>query len=87
MKQLASIITIYVTGNFPAPGEPPLSEPERLPVIDQTGLAGDYDISLDLRQSRDWFVVLEQQLGLKLEARKVPMEMLIIDSAVKPSAN
>jgi uncharacterized protein (TIGR03435 family) len=87
MKQLAGIVTVYVTGNFPAPGQPPLSEPERLPVIDQTGLSGDYDISVDLRQSRDWFVVLEQQLGLKLEPRKVPIEMLIIDNAGKPSAN
>ena len=87
MQQLASILTVYVTGNFPAPGEPPLSEPERLPVIDQTGLTGDYDIVVDLNRSRDWFVVLQPQLGLKLEARKVSSEMLVIDSAARPSAN
>jgi len=87
MKQLASIISVYVTGNFPAPGEPPLSEPERLPVIDQTGLAGDYDIVVDMNRSRDWFAILEPQLGLQLEPRKVPVDMLIIDSAVKPAEN
>jgi uncharacterized protein (TIGR03435 family) len=33
------------------------------------------------------FVALPEQLGLKLEARKVPVEMLIIDHAERPSAN
>jgi uncharacterized protein (TIGR03435 family) len=87
MKQLASIIAIYVTGNFPAPGEPPLSEPERLPVVDRTGLTGAYDIVIDLHRSRDWFAILEPQLGLKLEPQKVAMEMFIIDNAMRPSAN
>jgi len=89
MKQLTSILNVYLRLNmqFPSTGEPPLSEPEPLPVIDQTGLTGDYNTVLDLRRSRDWFVVLEQQLGLRLEARKVPVEMLVIDNAVKPLAN
>jgi uncharacterized protein (TIGR03435 family) len=87
MKQLASIISVYVSGNFPAAGEPPLSEPERLPVVDQTGLTGDYDIVVDLNRSRDWFVVLEPQLGLKLEPRKVATEMVVIDSAARPLEN
>jgi uncharacterized protein (TIGR03435 family) len=89
MKQLASILTMYFRFHmsFPSAGEPPLSDPEPLPVIDQTGLTGEYDTILDLRQSRDWFVVLQQQLGLKLEARKVPAEILAIDRAVKPGSN
>jgi uncharacterized protein (TIGR03435 family) len=30
---------------------------------------------------------LEQQLGLKLVPRKVPTEVIVIDSAAKPSGN
>jgi uncharacterized protein (TIGR03435 family) len=56
-------------------------------VVDQTGLTGDYDITVGLNRRVDWFVVLEPQLGLKLDLRKVPMAMLIIDNAVKPPAN
>lgn len=33
------------------------------------------------------FVALEQQLGLKLESTKEPVQVLIIDSAQKPTAN
>jgi len=33
------------------------------------------------------FAALEEQLGLKLEGRKVPTETIVIDSAGKPSEN
>jgi uncharacterized protein (TIGR03435 family) len=33
------------------------------------------------------FATLEEQLGLKLEGRKVPAETIVIDSAGKPSEN
>lgn len=33
------------------------------------------------------FVAIQEQLGLKLEARKAPMELLVIDRAEKPAGN
>jgi uncharacterized protein (TIGR03435 family) len=33
------------------------------------------------------FAALEEQLGLKLEGRKVPTETIVLDSAAKPSEN
>ena len=63
-----------------------LQRPAGLPVEDRTGLAGSYD--LDLRFAPDLnedsalpslFKALEETLGLKLESRKIPVEVLVID--------
>jgi len=58
-----------------------------LPVIDQTGLAGRYVIVFNADPQEEWSAALEHQLGLKLEQRKAPTELLVIDSVAKPSAN
>jgi uncharacterized protein (TIGR03435 family) len=88
LKRFAAFLNVYISrgGEFPAPGAPPLTPLDPLPVIDATDLSGDYDIYLDMTRSRDWSFVLEQT-GLKLEPRKVSIQMLIIDSAAKPAAN
>jgi uncharacterized protein (TIGR03435 family) len=67
-----------------------LSAVMHAPVADLTGIDGEYDIKLqwttdDLQSAV--FPALEEQLGLKLEARKVPTEVIVIDSAQKPSDN
>ncbi len=63
-------------------------------VIDKTGLAGNYDIDLkwtpDDQQSADdagpsLFTALEEQLGLKLESAKGPVDVFVIDYVEKPS--
>lgn len=57
-------------------------------VVDETGLDGYYNFSMKIDRSKDapdFQDQLEQQLGLKLVARKRPVVTWIIDSADKPS--
>jgi len=63
-----------------------LSNPVGRPVVNQTGIAGSYDIDLSYAKESDarsslpsLFTTLEQRLGLKLEAQTVTVEMLTID--------
>ena len=69
------------------------------PMIDRTGLNGRYDFTVEYEADTDapgpfgrlvgaaLFKALEAQAGLKLEATKGPVEILVIDHAEKPSAN
>jgi uncharacterized protein (TIGR03435 family) len=66
--------------------------PVDLPVLDMTGLQGFYNLKLDWVVDSTSGVILpialEEQLGLKLETRKAPMEILVVDSARRtPSEN
>jgi len=62
------------------------------PVVEFTGLTGRFDLTLDWspidRQGENpngpsTFTALEEQLGLKLEPRKLPLEILIVDKVNK----
>lgn len=72
-----------------------LASPLGRPVIDQTGIQGGYEIRLDYARDGDAdsalpsiFAALQEQLGLKLEPRKVPVDLLVIDSVqTVPSEN
>ncbi|MGA2909127.1 MAG: TIGR03435 family protein [Terracidiphilus sp.] len=65
------------------------------PVVDETGLKGSYDFVLDgVSQTTtpddsvtSIFTALQEQLGLKLEPQKAPVEVMIIDHIEQPSAN
>ena len=83
MSQLADLLsTLIVIGR---------------PVLNQTGIEGFYDFVLDLRELRPESAnesgpspasVVAEQLGLRLEARKAPLEVLVIDRAERvPIAN
>ena len=65
------------------------------PVIDRTGLVGTFDWDLQwtldsLGRSESpnavsLFTALQEQLGLKLESDRGPVEMLVIDSVQLPT--
>lgn len=60
------------------------------PVIDRTGLTGNYDFSLEWASSQDdtnLGQAMRAQLGLKLESLKIAMQMLVIDRVERPSEN
>ena len=100
----------YLTGNameFPLFLRQISSEVSR-PVIDKTGLTGNFDISIEWTPDETQamqlppgapmpppsdatapsiFTALQQQLGLKLESQKGPVDILVIERAEKPSEN
>jgi uncharacterized protein (TIGR03435 family) len=71
-----------------------LSGPAQRNVIDMTGLTGKYDLTLNWSREDDQdstapsiFTAVQEQLGLKLEPAKGPVETLVVDHVEMPSAN
>jgi uncharacterized protein (TIGR03435 family) len=69
-----------------------LQEEVGRPVIDQTGLTGAFDGTLEWAPSPEEvgasiFTALEEQLGLKLQDAREPIETLVITDAQFPSPN
>jgi len=66
-----------------------------VPVTDETAVSGPFDFILrwipdnaaDTTAGPSLFTAIQEQLGLKLEARKVPVDVLVIDHADLPSEN
>ena len=67
------------------------------PVINRTALEGLFNVTLkwtpdstrrdDASEGPSVFTAIQEQLGLRLRAQKVPVEVLVIDSVQKPSEN
>lgn len=78
-----------------------LSHNLKLPVLDRTSLKGSFTFTLRWNTDqadalghdeaaavlrREVSAAISQQLGLTLKFRKMPLDVLIIDSAEKPSS-
>jgi len=78
------------------------------PVVDQSGLTGRYDFTLEWRPDAaqlaaagpnaptlpqavedrpDFLTAARQQLGLKIEAGKAPVDVIVVDKVIKPTEN
>jgi len=78
------------------------------PVVDQTGLTGKYDFTLNWTPDESQFgglgvkvpppsdkadappglfTAIQEQMGMRLEATKAPVEVLVVDHIEKPSEN
>jgi uncharacterized protein (TIGR03435 family) len=76
-----------------------LAIPLDRPVVNRTGLAGLFDIHLQFTDdghgatppadavNPSIFTALQEQLGLKLESTKGPIDVLVIDRVARPTAN
>jgi uncharacterized protein (TIGR03435 family) len=66
------------------------------PVLDRTGLTGNYAFTLKFAPPQNtnpspdrpqFTTALQEQLGLKLEAARAPVDVLVIDRVERPAAN
>ena len=63
------------------------------PVLDRTGLSGQYDYDLDFVSNplaadpagTSLPTALREQLGLRVERRRAPMDVMVIESAERPT--
>jgi uncharacterized protein (TIGR03435 family) len=85
---------LTVTGMIMARFADILARELKSPVADLTEIPGAYDFKLEWSIEGDandvqsaLFAALQSQLGLKLESRKLPIDLIVVDKAEKPSEN
>jgi uncharacterized protein (TIGR03435 family) len=63
------------------------------PVVDRTGIEGTFDVDLEWTPEQNIdpgpsiFTAIQEQLGLKLESERAPVDVLVVDRVERPSAN
>jgi uncharacterized protein (TIGR03435 family) len=95
MRQFADFLTVQFS--IPAstdPSVPSIGLGPQVPVLNETGLQGTFDFSVDIKPELNtdgftaWSRVLEDQLGLKIESRKGDVPVMVVDEAAKiPTEN
>jgi len=53
-------------------------------VLDRTGLDGRYDFELTWSEDVSIFTALPEQLGLKLDAQRAQVDVVVVDSVARP---
>jgi uncharacterized protein (TIGR03435 family) len=95
MQRFADLLAMQFS--IPAAMDP--TQPSRgggpaVPVLDKTGLTGVYDFvvaikpELGVEPSTLWSRALREQLGLRIEPRRAPVDVIVVDDALRtPTAN
>jgi uncharacterized protein (TIGR03435 family) len=82
----------------------PLTQLMRRPVVDETGLTGEFDLDVlfqpeglagtlvgpppaAVSDAPGLTTALQDELGLRLESRRGPLDVLVVDEVERPSAN
>lgn len=93
MRRFADFLAVQFS--IPAavdPAQPSRAGGPMLPVVDKTGLSGDYDFTADIRPELGldsftlWRRALREQLGLDVESTRERVEILVVDEAAKMPA-
>lgn len=76
--------TLTIVGRTPEEFSRSLSPYVERQVTDGTGLKGRYDLELVWSQDVSIFTALLEQLGLKVESTKGPVDVVVIDGVERP---
>jgi uncharacterized protein (TIGR03435 family) len=57
------------------------------PVVDKTGLQGQYFFSFSWDRNEDFMGAVEEQLGLRFVPEKALLDFLVVDHVEKPDPN
>ena len=95
MRQFADFLAVQLSiPILDDPNQPGRAGGPATPVLDRTALPGVYDFIVDVKPELGtdsftlWQRALREQLGLRIEARRGPVVVVVVDDAAKiPNAN
>jgi uncharacterized protein (TIGR03435 family) len=95
MRQFADFLAVqFSIPILDDPSQPGRASGPMIPVLDRTGLPDIYDFTADVRPELGadsfslWQRTLREQLGLRIESRRAPVEVIVVDDAIRvPTAN